>query len=461
MSDSIHTSIRTCVVLFTAKNSINLIDLQGTKTMIIQAYMNIYNSSRVYDSCAKEENRLNEAAKIRVAKLLGMKRNMIDLTDDEPPRKQARVDSYGHVEARHAGPGSDPAPQSGVRGSVGHGALIQATNAYVNPSMGQLRGPRAQVPQPMQLAHPPDLLDHISLAVSSLETFQLREILSTAALRHPDVLELLRTSFRIQETHKSTAHQALYDLLLSQSQEEARIVRVQDERVRRDSVYTSRPHGPPPMPSGVLGSAAGNANPMEAIRPPWGPEYYNAQPANTSGQTPRVPSGQQQPPTTQPPAPALPSQVSDFHAAITRLSGPVWYMSDATKLDALRTLCNAAIEFAKNADISIKSHLRNDKVFTETCWRLYDTLDERSKTSLLQTRELSEAVEKLERVRDGCFVGFAEFLDVFRKNSIPVWKERVRGLGGEDEEDDADEGSLPDQYDSYDSMDEEEDEDDL
>jgi hypothetical protein len=136
-------------------------------------------------------------------------------------------------------------------------------------------------------------------------------------------------------------------------------------------------------------------------------------------------------------------------------------MSDATKLDALRTLCNVAIEFAKNADISIKAHLRRDQIFTETCWRLYDTLDKRSKTSLLQTRELSEAVEKLERVRDGCFVGFAEFLDVFRKNSIPVWKERVRGLGGEDEEDDADEGSLPDQYDSYDSMDEEEDEDDL
>ncbi|KAH0154595.1 hypothetical protein KCU67_g8989, partial [Aureobasidium melanogenum] len=215
------------------------------------------------------------------------------------------------------------------------------------------------------------------------------------------------------------------------------------------------------MPSGVPGSAAGNANPMEAIRPPWGPEYYYAQPANTPGQMPRVPSGPQQPPTNQPPAPALPCQVSGFHANITRLSGPVWYMSDATKLGALRTLCNAAIEFVRHADTSVRSHLRRDQIFTETCWRLYDTLDERSKTSLLQTRELSEAVEKVERVRDGCFVGFAEFLDVFRKNSIPVWRERVRGLGDEDEEDDADEKSLPDQYDSYDSMDEEEDEDDL
>lgn len=84
-------------------------------------------------------------------------------------------------------------------------------NAYVNSTMAQTqtRGLRAPVPQSMELAHPPDLLDHISLAVSSLETFQLRELLSTAALRHPDVLGLLRTSFGIQETHKTTAHQAL------------------------------------------------------------------------------------------------------------------------------------------------------------------------------------------------------------------------------------------------------------
>lgn len=226
---------------------------------------------------AKEENRLNEAAKIRVAKLLGVERNMIDLTDDEPPRKQARVDSYGHVKARHAGPGSDPAPQSGRRGSVGHGAPIQATNAFINPPMSQMRGPSAPGHQSMELAHPPDLLDHISLAVSSLEIFQLREILSTAALRHPDVLELLRTSFRIQETHKSTAHRALYDLLVSQSQEQARIVSVRDEQARRDSVYTSRPYSPSSIPSGAPGNAGGTVNPMEAIRPPRGPEHYSAQ----------------------------------------------------------------------------------------------------------------------------------------------------------------------------------------
>ncbi|KAG9590791.1 hypothetical protein KCU77_g8101, partial [Aureobasidium melanogenum] len=162
-----------------------------------------------------------------------------------------------------------------------------------------------------------------------------------------------------------------------------------------------------------------------------------------------------QPPTTQPPAPTLPCQVSNFHAAITRLSGPVWYMPDRTKLDALRTLCNVAIEFVTHADTAIKDHLRNDRVFTETCWRIHDTLDERSKTSLLQTKELREALERLDQVRNGCFVGSAEFLEVFRKHSVPEWKEGVCGLHDEDEKDDADADSLPDQYDSYDGMDEE------
>lgn len=75
---------------------------------------------------------------------------------------------------------------------------------------------------------------------------------------------------------------------------------------------------------------------------------------------------------------------------------------------------------------------------------------------------------------------FAEFLEAFRKGSIPEWKEGVRGLDDEvakgprvvfyrrgefgddeDDEEDADEDPLPDQYDSYDGMDEDEEEDDL
>ncbi|KAH0372138.1 hypothetical protein KCU65_g1268, partial [Aureobasidium melanogenum] len=414
----------------------------------------------------KEENRLNEAAKIRVAKLLGVKRNMIDLTDDEPPRKQARIDSHGHMEVRAPATAPCPAPQNGMGGSVSHEAPIQAPNAYANPPMAQtqMRRPSASVPQPTQLAHPPDMLDHISMAVASLETFQLREILSTAALRHPDILDLLRTTFRIQETHKSTAHQAIYDLLVSQSQEEARIVRLRDEQVRRDSASRSGPYGPPLDANGAPLTTYGGIPPVAPYRPAWGPEYYTAaQPTTTPKPTFRAPPGLQQheqatTPAAQPPAPALPSQISDFHARIHRLSGPLGYMTDGTKLDALKTLCNSAIEFVKNADTTIKGHLRNDKVFTEACWRIYDTLDERSRVGLLHPIRLRDALDKLEKMRDGCFVGLEEFFEAFRKNSIPEWKEGVRGL---DDEDDEDVDSLPDQSDSYNSMDEEEEDDDF
>lgn len=105
------------------------------------------------------------------------------------------------------------------------------------------------------------------------------------------------------------------------------------------------------------------------------------------------------------------SQVSDFHARINRLADPVGYMTDGNKLDTLEILCDSATELVKNADATIKGHLRNDQVFTETCWRIYDTLDERSKLNLLHPIELRKAHEKLDKVRDGCFVGFADFLE--------------------------------------------------
>ena len=240
--------------------------------------MNI--SSKLSNRCtprqltAKEENRLNEAAKIRVSKLLGVKRNMIDLTDDEPPRKTARIDNYSHMEARNLG----FAAQSEMRRSSGsYNAPIQNSNLYINPPMPQMQGPRVAIPQPMELAHPADMLDHISLAVSSLETFQLRELLSTAALRRPDLLELLRTSFRIRETTKSTTHQALYDLLVSQSQEEARVVRTRKEHVRNDSVYTAGAYGPPSNAPPERLISYGGAAPVPAYGPAWSPAYHSAQ----------------------------------------------------------------------------------------------------------------------------------------------------------------------------------------
>ena len=144
-----------------------------------------------------------------------------------------------------------------------------------------------------------------------------------------------------------------------------------------------------------------------------------------------------------------------------------------------------AIELVSTADTTTKDRLRKDKVFTQTCWRIYNTLDARLKLSLLRPKELSEAFDKLDQVRDGCFVGYEKFLSAFKANSVPKRKEDERGLHDEgarrkitakgsgvvlyrrgdledDEgnEDHGDADSLPDQYESYDSMEEEE-EDDL
>jgi hypothetical protein len=312
----------------------------------------------------KEQNRLNEGAKIRVAHILGVKRTMFDLTDDEPPRKVARLgnnsrtgfrnsvsaaiapspsmpaanlqeiirtqsissprnsinnqtsssnmdqthskkrtasgskpfsnasfekmmyapmDHLGRPQSESSNPPSrpthlpgqppmpGPALQNELRGLVGYQAptlhnsprispqVVQPqvpkslapsryNSPYVSPQVVQTQVSNALAPQPQStdLAHPLDLLNNISLSVASLETFQLQEILSTAALRHPDVLDHLRTSFRIQETKRSTAHQALFDLLRAQSQGELRVARLQEERSRKGSAYNASPYGPSP-----------------------------------------------------------------------------------------------------------------------------------------------------------------------------------------------------------------------
>lgn len=321
----------------------------------------------------KEQNRLNEAAKIRVANILGVKRTMIDLTDDEPPRKVARLEnnsrtgfrnsvsaptapspnqpaanlqeiirtqsissprhstnnqpSSSNMDRRHSKkriasgskpfsnasleqmmyapmdhlgrpqsessnppyrpthlPGQSPMPSAALQAPTLHNSprispqLVQPqvpkslapsryNSPYGSPQVVQTQGPNALAPQPQStdLAHPLDLLNNISLSVASLETFQLQQILSTAALRHPDVLENLRTSFRIQETNKSTAHQALLDLLRAQSQGELRVARLQEERSRKGSAYNASPYGP--SPSNAPAAPAYTASPY-GPRPP-------------------------------------------------------------------------------------------------------------------------------------------------------------------------------------------------
>jgi hypothetical protein len=366
----------------------------------------------------KEQNRLNEAAKIRVAKILGVKRNMIDLTDDEPPRKMARMENSSRMGFRHtvssahtpagtnnsAGnhqettrtpsissprmsslnqtsahdrrqsvtgpvhpyqPSTDnrqmyPPPshrhqtqspalnapphptqpllqpaipgttiQSDTRGLVSYQAPTQQSSPPANTSASHQQAPTqynntlvnphssphinsgspqinpnnnvhafAQVnPQALQtiqspkipystdLAHPADLLNNISLSVASLEQFQLQQILSTAALRHPDVLENLRTMSRIQETNRSTAHQALFDLLRAQSQQELRVARLQEERSRRGSAYTASPYGPspsnPPVAASPYPATATATASTQAHRPSPGHAGYSPQVPST------------------------------------------------------------------------------------------------------------------------------------------------------------------------------------
>jgi hypothetical protein len=370
----------------------------------------------------KEQNRLNEAAKIRVAEILGVKRNMIDLTDEKPPKKMARMEnssrmgfthtiSAAHVPAatnnsaanhqestrppsissprmsslnqtsghdrrqsvtgpvhpyqpsaesrqmypppshrqqtQSAALNAPPHPtqpllqpaipgttiQSDTRGLVSYQAPTQQhsplANAHANPQQAstqynntpvnpqinthanphnsphinsdssrinfsnnfhpspQLRPQAVQttqspkIPHSADLAHPADLLNNISLSVASLEQFQLQQILSTAALRHPDVLENLRTMSRIQETNRSTAHQALFDLLRAQSQQELRIARLQEERSRRGSAYTASPYGPspsnPPVAAPPYSAAATPAAPTQAHGPSPGHAGYSPQ----------------------------------------------------------------------------------------------------------------------------------------------------------------------------------------
>ena len=356
----------------------------------------------------KEQNRLNEAAKIRVAKILGVERIMIDLTNDEPPRKMARLESSSRNWFRHSvSTANAPSPntpaanlqeiirtqnipspqnssrnhtssasmnqtnnrkrsapdpmepypptdhlgrpvsassnppsqrprlsdqppipgtiiQSDTRGLVSYQAPNQINNPYaspqvvqsqdpcslppaqhntpyVNPQNIQTQGSNTMPPPSTDLAHPVDLLNNISLSVASLEPFQLQQILSTAALRHPDVLEHLRTSSRIQETNRSTAHQALFDLLRAQSQGELRVARLQDERTRRGSAYTASPYGPSPQES--AGAPSYNASP------------YAPPPHNASGPPPYPPAAA--PPTQ---AHGQASDHTDFPSQVTPAS---------------------------------------------------------------------------------------------------------------------------------------------
>ncbi|KAI5257279.1 hypothetical protein E4T42_01291 [Aureobasidium subglaciale] len=299
-----------------------------------------------------------------------------------------------------------------------------------NPSLVSYQGPNqanisqtASMPQQPQrsaslatpqytgLAHPADLLSNISLSVASLETFQLQEILSIAALRHPDILDLLRTCFNQKETNRNTAHQALYDRLLTQSQEQARIIRTENERVRNNPIHAVGPFGPPqgaaPHP---IAPAQGHV-PQYGLATPHRPlrargyifdGFRLLQDLSLKGQSSALhqldnntsaPNAQSQKSCAQA-STNLPAEVTSYHNEINHLLNPKEpNLTPKAKFDTLRFLCYLAI-----------------KTVPQALWTGLDTL---------------------EKLRDDCCDGYEQFLSAFRGNSI--YEPKVRVQGSDDE----------------------------
>ena len=91
-------------------------------------------------------------------------------------------------------------------------------------------------------------------------------------------------------------------------------------------------------------------------------------------------------------------------------------MTDADKVATLRLLCTLATRMTMWADQTAKMELRKDTIFTETCWHVYKAIFEdltgRGRTLLRLT---FHEFNLLDQIRDGCFVGFFDFLLAYHK----------------------------------------------
>ncbi|KAI5276538.1 hypothetical protein E4T47_00747 [Aureobasidium subglaciale] len=464
---------------------------------------------------AREDDRLNEAAKIRIAKLLGIERNMIDLTDDEPPRKKARREDDSRIKTEDdgvkssaakypelqdarpqaasraqnispprstplnptsfpslVGTSSKPQTMAGANRSMGPPGAYQnhlQMNVHQNqpqtqthplhhptetqnPSLVNYQAPnQTNIPQPpfkpqqpqrpasfapsqyMELAHPADLLSNISLSVASLETFQLQEILSIAALRHPDILDLLRTCFNQRRRTK-----ILLIKHFTISQEQARIIRTENERVRNNSRHAVGPFGPP------HGAAPHPTAPAQEHVPQYGLATPQSQTASRSVvQRPvfRTPPARQEhmsaPDAHNQKSCAqastnLPAEVTSIHKEINHLLNPKEpRLTPKAKFDTPRFLCYLAIKTVIKANMTVKQHLQVDKSFTNACWQVYNTFDQDSKLKIMQPQALWNGLDTLEKLRDDCYDGYEQFLSTFRENSI--YEPEVRVCGSDDE----------------------------
>jgi hypothetical protein len=104
-------------------------------------------------------------------------------------------------------------------------------------------------------------------------------------------------------------------------------------------------------------------------------------------------------------------------------------LTDEADLDALRSLISLAFDIVKRADTAVKTTLRKDEMFTEACWRIFNlTLEECSTKSRMMLKTLVKRFVILDKARDGCFVGYAEFLSAFKNRAMTEWRKGVREL---------------------------------
>lgn len=104
-------------------------------------------------------------------------------------------------------------------------------------------------------------------------------------------------------------------------------------------------------------------------------------------------------------------------------------LTDEADLDALRSLFSLAFDIVKRADTAVKATLRKDELFTKACWRIFNSTLERCSTrSRMMLKLLVKRFVILDEARDGCFVGYAEFLSAFKNRVMTEWRKGVHEL---------------------------------
>jgi hypothetical protein len=119
-------------------------------------------------------------------------------------------------------------------------------------------------------------------------------------------------------------------------------------------------------------------------------------------------------------------------------------LTDEADLDALRSLISLAYDIVMVADKAVKATLRKDEMFTKTCWRIFNsTIEKCSKRNRMMLKILVKRFVILDKARDGCFVGYADFLAAFKKRAISESREGVRELREKGEIDQASDHQSP------------------